>query len=175
MVCHLRPSNRFSRSLPVVVQNFATQLVFSLPPAATANRYNPAIFQTSHTITLSLVTAASTSSSDSALAYRNIMALPGVTFIVNFALLAIPIGITLAVLFGIDAQRTASGDVPIYTPQPTVIGGGNPDGGGGSDNKITTKMYCQKSYGITPDTKGQEFTCTSHLLVESLVVKKIDV
>ncbi|CAK7226184.1 hypothetical protein SEUCBS140593_006155 [Sporothrix eucalyptigena] len=86
------------------------------------------------------------------------MAVFGVTAIVNFALLVIPIGVTLAVLFGIDAQRTASGDAPIYTPQPTVIGGGNPDGGGGSDNKLTTKTYCQQSYGITPDTKGQEFT-----------------
>ncbi|CAK7227555.1 hypothetical protein SBRCBS47491_006609 [Sporothrix bragantina] len=86
------------------------------------------------------------------------MAVLGVSFIVNFALLVIPIGVTLAVLFGIDAQRTSSGDAPIYTPQPTNVGGGNPDGGGGSDNKLTTKTYCQKSYGITPDTKGQEFT-----------------
>lgn len=89
------------------------------------------------------------------------MAVLGVTFIVNFALLVIPIGVTLAVLFGLDAQRTASGDAPIFTPQPTIIGGGNPDGGGGGDNKLTTKTYCQKSYGITPDTKGQEFTCES--------------
>lgn len=91
------------------------------------------------------------------------MAVLGLTFLVNFALLVIPIGVTLGILFGIDAQRSASGDAPIYTPQPSSVGGGNPDGGGGTDNKLSTVMYCQKSYGITPDTKGQEFTRTSPL------------
>ncbi|ERS99624.1 uncharacterized protein SPSK_09381 [Sporothrix schenckii 1099-18] len=84
------------------------------------------------------------------------MAVLGVTFLVNFALLVIPIGVTLAILFGIDAQRSSVGDAPIYTPQPS--GGAGSDGGGGTGNKLTTKTYCQKSYGITPITKGQEFT-----------------
>lgn len=82
------------------------------------------------------------------------MGIFGATFVVNFVLLAIPIGVTLGVLFGVDASRAANGQSPIYSPVATSGG----DGGGLSGNKLTTKTYCQTSYGITPETTGQEYT-----------------
>ncbi|OAA54359.1 xyloglucan-specific endoglucanase [Niveomyces insectorum RCEF 264] len=82
----------------------------------------------------------------------------GAHFFVNFVLIAIPIGATLGILFGIDAQRSSNGEPPVYSPPASPGNGGNGNGGGGSDNRLTTKTYCQQSFGITPITKGQEFT-----------------
>lgn len=78
-------------------------------------------------------------------------------WLVNLALLAPPIAITLGILFGLQAQRKATGDPPLF-------GGPNDggDGGGdeyGPDNGFKQETYCQKAFGIHPDSKGQEYTC----------------
>ncbi|CRG91976.1 hypothetical protein PISL3812_09030 [Talaromyces islandicus] len=92
-------------------------------------------------------------------------------WIVNAGLLAIPIGTTIGVLVGIDAQRQASGQRPLFSggDNGSSIGGdgglgngGNGGGGNGGgstpdDNGITWKDYCQLAYGIEPTTKGQQY------------------
>ncbi|KAL1862689.1 hypothetical protein VTK73DRAFT_6692 [Phialemonium thermophilum] len=64
-----------------------------------------------------------------------------IRFLVNFGLLAIPIGTTLGVLFGIQSHRQATGQAPLFV-----------------DNGVSTDTYCQKSYGISPPAKGLEYT-----------------
>lgn len=83
------------------------------------------------------------------------MALLGVHFLVNFFMLALPLGATLGILFGIDASRASNGQTSLYNPNDgNVVNGG---GSGDTDELITT-TYCQTSYGITPTTDGQEYT-----------------
>ncbi|KAL1978348.1 hypothetical protein VTN31DRAFT_1207 [Thermomyces dupontii] len=84
-------------------------------------------------------------------------------WLVNAGLLAIPIGTTIGVLVGIDAQRQASGQEPLFaggeegglwggTGPPNTGGSGNPD-----DDRVTTMNYCQKSFGIHPPSRGQKY------------------
>lgn len=86
-------------------------------------------------------------------------------WLVNAGLLAIPIGTTIGVLVGIDAQRQASGQEPLFaggeegglwggTGPPNTGGSGNPD-----DDRVTTMNYCQKSFGIHPPSRGQKYIC----------------
>ncbi|GIJ87115.1 hypothetical protein Asppvi_006018 [Aspergillus pseudoviridinutans] len=82
-------------------------------------------------------------------------------WVVNAGLLAIPIGGTVGALMGIDAHRHATGQAPLFSGG----GGGGSSSGSGSGgsgstthNGVNNTLYCQKSYGITPDTKGQSFT-----------------
>lgn len=85
-------------------------------------------------------------------------------WVVNAGLLAIPIGGTVGALMGIDAHRQATGQAPLFSGGGSGSGSGSaPPGGDGSTthNGVTNTMYCQKSYGIAPETKGQSFTCTS--------------
>ncbi|KAM5341762.1 hypothetical protein ACJ41O_014793 [Fusarium nematophilum] len=65
-----------------------------------------------------------------------------VRFLVNFGLLALPIAITIGILLGLESHREAVGKPPLFAP----------------DNKVVSKEYCQKSFGIHPLTKGQEYT-----------------
>lgn len=77
-----------------------------------------------------------------------------VRFVINFVLLALPIGITLGVLLGIDSQRKASGQEPLYQP-------GDNDGTGKAPKKgngFTPYTLCNKTYGLTPYTTGQQYT-----------------
>ena len=74
-----------------------------------------------------------------------------IRFLVNFGLLALPIAITLGVLIGLQSQRTATGGPPLFKPDPKPTGPKKKHG-------ITTEQHCQKSYGIHPETKGQEYT-----------------
>lgn len=76
----------------------------------------------------------------------------GVRFLVNFVLLALPIGITLGVLLGLQQHRDATGGGPIF--------GGDDDQPGKtpSNNKLTHVQNCDKSFGIHPDSKGQNYT-----------------
>lgn len=76
-----------------------------------------------------------------------------VRFLVNFGLLALPIAITLGILFGLEKHREATGGPPLFKPQPDPTKPKRPN-----DNGITVEQYCQKSYGIHPETKGLEFT-----------------
>lgn len=62
-------------------------------------------------------------------------------WLVNIGLLALPIAVTLGVLFGIQSHRTATGQPPMFV-----------------DNGISKDRYCQTSYGIHPLSKGQEYT-----------------
>ncbi|KKA27203.1 hypothetical protein TD95_002094 [Thielaviopsis punctulata] len=65
-----------------------------------------------------------------------------IRWIVNGGLLGLPIGVTLAILFALQEHHRSTGQ-------------------GGSlwtDNKVVTTQYCQKSYGITPESDGQQYT-----------------
>lgn len=97
-------------------------------------------------------------------------------WVVNFGLVAIPIGGTIGAILGIEAHRQANGQAPLFA------GGGN-DGGSGSGggstgssgntgehfkhNGITYSQYCNRSIGIPPGSTGEQFTCEA---VESLTV-----
>ncbi|KJZ71229.1 hypothetical protein HIM_09372 [Hirsutella minnesotensis 3608] len=65
-------------------------------------------------------------------------------WLVNAGFLALPIAATLGILLGIQSHRQATGQAPLFTPP--------------LNNKWVEKTYCQKAFGIHPDTKGQEFT-----------------
>lgn len=52
-------------------------------------------------------------------------------WIVNAGLIAIPIGSTLGVLFGIDASRQASGQAPLFSGGDSNSGTGGSGGGSG--------------------------------------------
>lgn len=66
----------------------------------------------------------------------------GFRSLISFGMIAIPIGATLGVLLGLDAHRSATGQTPLF-----------------QDNSVTTDTYCQKAYGITPPSTGQQYTC----------------
>lgn len=68
----------------------------------------------------------------------------GFRSLISFGMVAIPIGATLAVLLGLDAHRSATGQTPLF-----------------QDNSVSTDTYCQKAYGITPASTGQQYTCKS--------------
>ncbi|KAH7123003.1 concanavalin A-like lectin/glucanase domain-containing protein [Dactylonectria macrodidyma] len=65
----------------------------------------------------------------------------GIRFVVNFVLLALPIGITLGILLALEKHQAASGKSPFF-----------------QDNSWKTVTSCEKAEGIVPPTKGQEYT-----------------
>ena len=71
----------------------------------------------------------------------------GLRSLVSFGLIAIPIGATLGILLGLDAHRSATGQSPLF-----------------QDDTVSINTYCQKAYGITPPSTGQQYTCKSILL-----------
>lgn len=102
-------------------------------------------------------------------------------WIVNAGLIAIPIGSTLGVLFGIDASRHAAGQAPLFSPgsgsgTPGSSGpGGSPGdstGGGGAGNHttnnelgVTLSQYCQLTYGVQPPAiDGQVYASKRYLV-----------
>lgn len=80
-----------------------------------------------------------------------------IRILVNVALLAIPIAVTLGILFGLQSHRDATGQPPLFAPQPPPIP--TPAPPKPPKNGVTKTRYCQKSYGITPDTTGQKYIC----------------
>ncbi|PTB42660.1 uncharacterized protein TrAFT101_008251 [Trichoderma asperellum] len=78
-----------------------------------------------------------------------------IRILVNAALLAIPIAVTLGILFGLQSHRDATGQPPLFAPQPPPIP--TPAPPKPPKNGVTKTRYCQKSYGITPDTTGQQY------------------
>ncbi|KAI8168590.1 putative xyloglucan-specific endo-beta-1,4-glucanase A [Colletotrichum sp. SAR 10_65] len=76
----------------------------------------------------------------------------GFRWLVNFGLLALPIGVTLGILLGLDASRQASGGAPLFTGDPTTPGS-TPN-----NNGITAMVSCDKAMGLHPLSKGQEYT-----------------
>lgn len=85
--------------------------------------------------------------------------LPAMTIriLVNAALLAIPIAVTLGILFGLQSHRDATGQPPLFQPQPPPIP--TPAPPKPPKNGVTKTRYCEKSFGITPDTTGQKYIC----------------
>ena len=79
----------------------------------------------------------------------------GALFLLNFVLVAIPIGTTLGVLLGIQGQRAASGQEPLFKPKhPEGPGGGPPK----NDNGIKTEYYCDETIGISPPSLYDHYT-----------------
>lgn len=119
-------------------------------------------------------------------------------WIVNAGLIAIPIGSTLGVLFGIDASRQASGQSPLFSSGGSSggtggSGGGSGGSGGGSwsdstggfdlgdhynetELGVTLSRYCNLSLGVTPPAKGVSATLVSMSmgLVEFQLTGSID-
>lgn len=75
-------------------------------------------------------------------------------WLVNFGFLALPIGVTIGILLGLQAQRHATGGPPLFQP-PDQPGGAPP-----VNNKLTYVQSCRKEDGIHPKVKDgyQEFT-----------------
>lgn len=84
-----------------------------------------------------------------------------IRILVNAALLAIPIAVTLGILFGLQSHRAATGQPPLFAPEPPPIPSPKPPAP--PKNGVTKTRYCQKSFGITPDTEGQQYTCRCRL------------
>jgi hypothetical protein len=80
-------------------------------------------------------------------------------WIVNIGLLAIPIGTTIGVLLGIESHRQATGQGSLFGGDNGNSNGNGSGSGSGSNNGITKSQYCQKSYGILPPSKGEQYTC----------------
>lgn len=79
----------------------------------------------------------------------------GALFLLNFVLVAIPIGTTLGVLLGIQSQRAANGQEPLFKPDhPTGPGGGPPK----NDDGIKVEYYCDETIGISPPSQGDHYT-----------------
>lgn len=88
--------------------------------------------------------------------------------LVNTSLLAIPIGGAIGALLGIDAQRSSSGQPPLFTGgSDGNSGGGDNSGstGGGSggsgsvtNDGVTNTQYCEKAFGISPPSDGNRYT-----------------
>ncbi|KAL6897492.1 glycoside hydrolase family 12 protein [Trichoderma evansii] len=77
-----------------------------------------------------------------------------IRILINAALLAIPIAVTLGILFGLQSHRDATGQPPLFAPQPPPIPTPSPKP---VKNGVTKTRYCEKSYGITPETSGQQY------------------
>ena len=95
----------------------------------------------------------------------------GFRWVVNAGLLALPIGATIGILLGVDTHRQATGQEPLFTPDPNSANGGIIPGiggiiGGGSKNNdgITEARYCQKQAGISPPSQGSKYTCKQDLV-----------
>ncbi|EXJ71977.1 uncharacterized protein A1O5_04479 [Cladophialophora psammophila CBS 110553] len=66
----------------------------------------------------------------------------GLRSLVSFGFVLIPIAVTISVLLGIQAYRESKG----LPSNPFV------------DNSIKSSLYCQKAFGVTPYTNGQQYT-----------------
>lgn len=66
----------------------------------------------------------------------------GLRSLVSLGFLLLPVAITLGILLGLQAHREARG-----MPPPFV------------SNKVSTDTYCQRAFGISPDTRGLQYTC----------------
>lgn len=79
----------------------------------------------------------------------------GALFLLNFVLVAIPIGSTVGVLLGIQGHRAATGQEPLFKPkEPTGPGGGPPK----NDDGIKIEYYCDETIGISPPSQGDHYT-----------------
>lgn len=65
----------------------------------------------------------------------------GVLWLLNFVLIAFPVGTTVGILMGLQNHRIATGQSPLFV-----------------DNGIKWKNYCDKTLGISPPSKGDHYT-----------------
>lgn len=65
----------------------------------------------------------------------------GIRSLVSVGFLVLPIAVTLGILLGLQALRQSQG-----MPPPFV------------SNKVETKTYCQRAFGISPATHGLQYT-----------------
>lgn len=65
----------------------------------------------------------------------------GIRSLVSFGFLILPIAVTIGILLGLQAYRDSRG-----LSRPFV------------SNSVRLSTYCQKAFGIHPDTDGQEYT-----------------
>ncbi|KAK5467734.1 hypothetical protein LTS15_000707 [Exophiala xenobiotica] len=65
----------------------------------------------------------------------------GIKSLISYGLLVLPVAVTLGVLLGLQTYRESRGWAPPFM-----------------SNKITSKEYCQLSFGISPDTTGLQYT-----------------
>jgi hypothetical protein len=68
----------------------------------------------------------------------------GFRSLVSLGFVLIPVAATISVLLGLQAYRTSQG----LNPNPFVT----------TSNKISSDNYCQKAFGVTPFTNGQQYT-----------------
>ncbi|KAM0329466.1 hypothetical protein ACHAQA_004775 [Verticillium albo-atrum] len=65
-------------------------------------------------------------------------------WLVNVGLLGLPVAVTVGILVGLQSHREATGQPPLWAPPV--------------DNGISEDTYCQRAFGIHPESKGQEYT-----------------
>ena len=65
----------------------------------------------------------------------------GIRSLVSLGFFLLPVAVTLGVLLSLQAHRQSQG-----MPPPFV------------SNKVDTKTYCQRAFGISPATHGQQYT-----------------
>ncbi|KFA66793.1 hypothetical protein S40285_08828 [Stachybotrys chlorohalonatus IBT 40285] len=79
-------------------------------------------------------------------------------WLLNFVLVAVPIGTTAGVLVGLQAQRDANGQEPLFGDQPGFGGGAGGGSGPPRTTRIDVDMYCDTSIGISPPSVGDHYT-----------------
>jgi hypothetical protein len=79
-------------------------------------------------------------------------------WLLNIVLVGIPIGTTAGVLVGLQAQRDANGQEPLFGDLPGYGGGGGA-GTAPKDNRITEEMFCDTSVGYSPPSQHDHYTC----------------
>lgn len=76
-------------------------------------------------------------------------------WLVSFALLVLPVAVTLGILFGLQSRYEADGNTGFF--------GGSPDDGGPKrlDDSIIFERNCDIAYGLGHDQRwdGQEYQC----------------
>jgi len=79
----------------------------------------------------------------------------GALWLLNFVLLAIPIGTTLGVLLGLQASRES----PLFEDYPGFGSGNGPGRGPLRDNRVTKQdPLCNENVGVSPLSQGDHYT-----------------
>lgn len=77
-------------------------------------------------------------------------------WLLNIVLVGIPIGTTAGVLVGLQAQRDANGQEPLFGDLPGYGGGGA--GSAPKDDRITNEIFCDTSIGFSPPSQHDHYT-----------------
>ena len=87
------------------------------------------------------------------------MGLLNFRWLVNAGLLILPVGTTIGVLIGVDSQRAANGQKPIFNTPTGGTGTGSGGTGNKGDDRVTSQLFCQKQVGYTAPSSGIQYTC----------------